>query len=87
MKPLFLIIAQLAVAIALTSAALLVVTALEFRSYINLVWMIGIPFAVAFTFDRLIRRDDSVWALKGLFLLICSVPTMCLTAVAFGIGS
>jgi hypothetical protein len=87
MKPFFLIIAQLAVAIALTSAALLVVTALELRSYINLVWMIGIPFAVAFKFDRLMGRDDSVWPLKGLYLLICSVPMTCLTAVALGIGS
>lgn len=87
MKTVLLTIAQLGVAIALTTVALLVVTTLELRSYVNLIWMIGIPFVVAFAFDRMMKRDDSVWPLKGLFLLICSVPTMCVTAVAFGIGS
>jgi len=54
----------------------------NFRSVWNVLWMVGIPFAVSKAFDQ----DDGVWLLTGLWLLLCSIAAMVSTAALFGLG-
>ena len=54
----------------------------HFRSIWNVLWLVGIPFAVAKAFDP----DDGVWLLSGLWLLLCSIGAMVVTAALFGLG-
>jgi membrane-bound ClpP family serine protease len=74
---------QVSLVVGLVAAFTLATNHLGFRSGWNLLWMLGIPFAVARAFDP----GDGVWGLAGLWLLLCGLAAMIATAAAFGLGS
>ena len=78
-------VAQIVIVAALLYFALLVTDALHYRSGLNVLWMVGIPFAVAWAFAKSPRRE-SAWLLAGLCLLLWAWFAMGLIAVLFGFG-
>jgi len=75
-------ILQVALVAGLIAALTFATSIANFQSAWNVLWMVGIPLAVAKTFDR----DDGVWLLTGLWLLLCSIAAMVATAALFGLG-
>jgi len=76
---------RLALQVVLVAALIVVFTLatdfVNFRSPWNLLWMAGIPFGIAKAFDR----DDGIWLLTGLWLLLCALGAMVATAALFGL--
>ncbi len=69
------------------SAALLVTSWLDWRTYWNLLWMIAIPFVIAWQFEQFANEKSPVWPLTGLCLLPLSLLSMAFVANnVFAIG-
>jgi len=73
---------QLMATWALTTILVIVTDRTAFRSSWNAIWMIGLPFVVAY----LTSRRDGAWPLIGLVLLILNTVLTCVTAALLGIG-
>lgn len=78
--------ALVAAVTALLGVAMLTVDALNFRFGWNLLWMLAIPFGVAWLFDRGIDRGGGLWPLEALYLLLWSLLAMGAIGTLFGIG-
>jgi len=80
-------ILQMAITSFLGGAGLILIDAAKFRSGWNALWMLGIPFAVAWTFNPKREFEAGLWPLAGLFLLLWSWLSMSVFGAMLGAGS
>ena len=73
---------QIGLVVALVSAFTLATDYIGLQSSWNLLWMVGLPFAVARAFDG----GEGSWGLAGLGLMLCGFATMIAVAAAFNLG-